>query len=414
MRNAERALDLLNLTLSDVRYGLGSYLAVYLLAEQAWDEATIGIVLSLCGLAGLTAQAPLAALLDDIRNKRAFLAGAVTVATAAWLLIPLVPRFWPVVLAGVMGSVAGVVMAPAVAALSLGIVGPSEFARRTGRNEAMFHAGNAACNLFIAATGPFFGSRVLFWLLAVTGAASLAATYAIRASAVDHELARGLGPGAAAAAPPAPLWSTFAASRSLKTFAACGALFHLGNAAMLPLAAQKLSLLVEGQGIALTAACAITAQVVMAPTALFAGARAHVWGHKPLVLIAFLSLALRGVLFTMSDEPAWIIAAQLLDGIGAGLMGALTPVIVADLTYGTGHFNGGQGAVATVHSLGAIASTALAGQIILHAGYEAAFLTLSSIAAVGALLYWQIMPDTTSTVRLLVNVPHKGTGGTLH
>jgi predicted MFS family arabinose efflux permease len=153
VRNAERALDLLNLTLSDVRYGLGSYLAVYLLAEQEWDEATIGIVLSLCGLAALTAQAPLAALLDDIRNKRAFLAGAVTVATAAWLLIPLVPRFWPVVLAGVTGSVVGVVMAPAVAALSLGIVGPSEFARRTGRNEAMFHAGNAACNLFIAATG---------------------------------------------------------------------------------------------------------------------------------------------------------------------------------------------------------------------------------------------------------------------
>lgn len=403
MSNAERALDLLNLALSDVRYGLGSYLAVYLLSEHRWDEATIGVVLSLCGLAGLIAQTPLAAVLDEVRNKRAFLAGAVAIATAAWLFIPLAPQFWPVVTAGVVGSVAGVVMAPAIAALSLGIVGPSRFAMRAGRNEALFHAGNAACNIAVAATGPFFGSRVVFWLLAVTGTASVAATFAIRANAVNHELARGLGLGVAVLTARRSLWSMLAASRSLKMFAACGALFHLGNAAMLPLVGQKLSLLMEGQGIALTAACAIAAQLVMVPTALFAASRANVWGHKPLLLTAFMALALRGVLFTVWDEPAWLIAVQSLDGVSAGLMGALTPVVVADLTYGTGHFNAVQGAVATVHSLGAIASTALVGQIVVHVGYGTAFLALSGIAGIGAMLYWRMMPETSLIDPLLVD-----------
>jgi sugar phosphate permease len=84
-------------------------------------------------------------------------------------------------------------------------------------------------------------------------------------------------------------------------------------------------------------------------------------------------------------------------------MGALTPVVVADLTYGTGHFNAVQGAVATVHSLGAIASTALVGQIVVHVGYGTAFLALSGIAGIGAMLYWRMMPETSLIDPLLVD-----------
>jgi MFS family permease len=391
---AERALDVLNVVLSDVRYGLGSYLAVYLLAEHNWDEATIGLVLSIGGLAGLFAQTPLAALVDVLRSKRALLAGAVTIVTASCLIIPLAPRFWPVVMAGVVAAVAGCVMAPAIAAISLGIVGLDRFAQRAGRNEGLFHAGNAACNVAVVATAPFFGSQVVFWLLGVTGIASVAATAAIPALAINHDLARGLPVGASTRGARPSDWHRLLASRPLVIFAVCGALFHLANFAMLPLVGQKLSLLVAGQGVALTAASAIAAQVVMVPTALIAGARTDAWGRKPLFLVAFLALALRGVLYTVSDKPAWLIAVQVLDGVGAGLMGALFPVVVADLTHGTGHFNAAQGAIATMHSIGVIVSTTLAGQIVVRAGYDAAFLTLAGIAAVGAVLYWLTMPET--------------------
>ena len=105
-RRAERALDVLSLLLSDVRYGLGAYLGVYLLTEHAWDEASIGVALSMGGLVGLLSQTPIGLMVDATRAKRLLLAGAVLVVTAACLAIPLAPRFWPVAAAAVAGALA--------------------------------------------------------------------------------------------------------------------------------------------------------------------------------------------------------------------------------------------------------------------------------------------------------------------
>ena len=140
-RNVGRALDALSFFVSDARYGLGAYLGVYLLAEHGWDPATIGAAISLGMFTGLVSQAPMGALVDAVRAKRALLAGAVVVVTAICLVVPLAPRFWSVAVAGLVGAVAGVAIGPTLAAISLGVVGPDRFARRAGRNEALFHAG---------------------------------------------------------------------------------------------------------------------------------------------------------------------------------------------------------------------------------------------------------------------------------
>lgn len=392
-RRAERVLDLLNILLSDVRYGLGAYLGVYLLTEHAWDEASIGLALSVGGLAGLLSQTPIGIMVDAIRAKRALLAAAVVVVTTVCLLIPLAPRFWPVAALGVVGALAGTTIAPTLAAISLGIVGPGRFAHRAGRNEAMFHFGNAGVNLTILALAPVFGTPVLFGLMAATGLASALCALAIPRRAIDDAMARGLSP-AEPRAPRLPLMQLLLTNRPLLVFAGCGALFHLANASMLGLVAQKLALQNFGMGITLTAACAIAAQVVMVPTAALAGARADRWGRRPLLLAAFLALALRGALYTLHDHPAWLIGVQLLDGVGAGLIGALFPVVIADLTRGSGHFAAAQGAVGTVHAIGGITSGALAGLFVVRAGYDAAFLTLAMVAALGAALFWLAMPET--------------------
>ncbi len=101
-------------------------------------------------------------------------------------------------------------------------------------------------------------------------------------------------------------------------------------------------------------------------------------------------LTARGVLYTLSNSPAYLVLIQCLDGIGAGIYGALFPLVVADLTRGTGRFNVGQGAVATAQGLGAALSASLAGLIIVSAGYSTAFLVLAGIAALGflPLLVW--------------------------
>jgi cyanate permease len=102
----------------------------------------------------------------------------------------------------------------------------------------------------------------------------------------------------------------------------------------------------------------------------------------------------RGVLYTLSDNPFYLVGVQLLDGIGAGIYGALFPLVVADLTRGTGRFNVSQGAVATAQGLGASLSATLAGVIIVSAGYSTAFLSLAAIAALGFALYLFVMPET--------------------
>jgi MFS family permease len=114
--------------------------------------------------------------------------------------------------------------------------------------------------------------------------------------------------------------------------------------------------------------------------------------------VAFRILAIRGVLYTLSDNPFWLVGVQLLDGIGAGIYGALFPVVVADLTRGTGRFNIAQGAVATAQGIGASLSATLAGVIIVGAGFSVAFLSLAVIAACAFAGYLLLMPETRGSV----------------
>ncbi|MFC0386852.1 MFS transporter [Muricoccus vinaceus] len=404
-RRAERALDALSFFVSDARYGLGAFLGVYLMTEHGWDAGSIGAAIAIGGLTGLVSQAPMGALVDAVRAKRALIACAALVVTVTCLAVPLAPQFWSVAVAGLVGALAGVTIGPTLAAISLGVVGPGRFARRAGRNESLFHLGDGAVSVAILLTAPLFGSKVLFWSMAFTLVATLAAAAAVPARAIDHDVARGLLPGEAVLGARPSAWRVLLQSRPLLVFAACGALFHLANGSMLMLVSQKLAQQNLGQGIALTAASAIAAQLVMVPTAALAGVRADAWGRKPLILAAFIALALRGALYTLSDNTAWLIGVQLLDGVGAGLMGALFPVVVADLTRGTGHFAAAQGVVGTVQGIGGVVSLAVAGQLVVHAGYDVTFLALAAVAALGAALFWVAMPETKEVAAAAVSRP---------
>ena len=187
-----RALDALNFFLADVRDGLGPYLAIYLLTEQKWDEASIGVVMSVAALAGIIAQTPAGALIDRSTAKRALMIGAAILVTLACLILPLIHGFELVAATQALAAAAGAIFAPAVAAMTLGIVGPKAFARRIGRNEAFNHAGNAVAAALAGVTAYWFGPIVVFWLLAAMAIASIAATLSIPADAIDHQVARGL------------------------------------------------------------------------------------------------------------------------------------------------------------------------------------------------------------------------------
>ena len=396
-KTVERALDALNFFLADVRDGLGPYLAIYLLTEQKWDQARIGLVMSIAALAGIVAQTPAGALIDRSTAKRGLMVAAAIVVTSTCLVLPFVHRFELVAATQALAACAGAIFAPAVAAVTLGIVGPKAFAGRIGRNEAFNHAGNATAAAIAGATAYFCGPIVVFWLLAAMAVASVAATLSIPAGAIDDHLARGLGDGADRTTgdddQPSGL-QVLLTCKPLLIFAGATILFHFSNAAMLPLVGQKLALVNRDLGTTLMSVCIIAAQLVMVPVAILVGRKADDWGRKPIFTVALAVLALRGALYPLSDNPYWLVSVQLLDGVGAGIFGALFPLVVADLTRGTGHFNVSQGAIATAAGLGGALSAATAGFIVVAAGYSTAFLFLAAVAAAGLGLFATMMPET--------------------
>jgi len=394
MTRRDGSLDALNFFLADVRDGLGPYLAIYLLTVQKWDAASIGVVMSIGGIAGILAQTPAGNFIDVTRYKRAAVIVAAIVVTACCLILPLAPDFLAVALAQSAAGIAGSIFAPAIAAITLGMMGPKAFTRRTGRNEAFNHAGNAVAAMLAGGAAYFMGPIAVFYLMAAMAVASIGATLIIPAGAIDHDVARGLDDGRQNDnARPAGI-AALLENRSLLVFAASVVLFHFANAAMLPLVGQKLALVNEGLGTTLMAACIVIAQLVMIPAALLVGAKADVWGRKPLFIAGFVVLAARGALYPLSDDPYWLVGVQALDGVGAGIFGALFPVVVADLTRGTGRFNVSLGAIATALGLGAALSATFAGLIVVMAGYSAAFVALAAVAGLGLVIYAAFMPET--------------------
>jgi MFS family permease len=389
-----RTLDWLNFFLADVRDGLGPYLAIYLLTVQKWDEASIGVVMTIGGVAAIVAQTPAGAWIDGTHAKRLLVIVAAVIVTGASLLLPLFPNFSAVAALQVLTGAAGSLFQPAIAAITLGMVGPKAFAKRTGRNEAFNHAGNAMAAVIAGVSAYFFGPIVVFYLMAATAAASIIATLAIPAGVIDHDVARGLADDHDHTKHQPSGLAVLLACKPLLIFAACITLFHFANAAMLPLVGQKLSLVNKELGTSLMSACIVAAQLVMVPVAMLVGAKADVWGRKPIFLAGFLILPIRGILYVLSDNPFWLVGVQLLDGIGAGIFGALFPLVVADLTRGTGRFNVSQGAITTALSIGAALSTTFAGVIVVEAGYSAAFLFLAAVAGVGLAVFWFAMPET--------------------
>jgi len=388
------SLDAVNFLLADVRGALGPYLNVFLITQQHWSQAGVGWVTTLSGLIGLAFQTPIGGAIDRTRAKRGVVVLSLAAIALGAVAIWAAPSFWPVLIANGLMAIAGDVLGPAVAAITLGLVARRLLARRLGRNAAFDHAGNVAIALLAGAVGWGFGQRAVFLLVPLFGALAAAAVLSIPGGAIDHDRAQGADAGEGGETGGPSGWRALLASRPLVVFAGSAMLFHFANAPLLPLVGQKLAAANPAYATAMMSACIIAAQLIMLPIALFVGRTADRLGRKPILLAGFAILPIRAVLYTLSDDSAWLIAVQVLDGVGAGIFGALTPLILADVTRGTGRFNLAQGAVATVQGIGASTSGLAAGLVVDHFGYGPAFLAAGAVAAVAFMVLLLAMPET--------------------
>jgi MFS family permease len=390
------SLDAVNFLAADVRGAVGPFLNVFLVTQRHWSQSEVGLVTMVGGLLGLVVQTPIGAAIDETHAKR----GAVVLALAVLAITAIVifawPTFWPVAVANSLMAIAGDVFGPAVAALTLGLYARHQLAGRMGRNSAFDHAGNVAIALVAGAVGYVFSQRAVFLLVPFFAVLTMGAVLSIPGAAIDHDRARdrGLVSGTAEGRGGVSGYGVLLQSRPLVVLGFCVMLFHLANAALLPLVGQKLAIAHPKEATAMMSACIVAAQLVMLPIALLVGCRADTWGRKPLFLVGFVVLPLRAVLYTLSDNSFWLIGVQVLDGVGAGIFGALTPLVIADIMRGTGRYNLAQGAIATVQGIGAASSGLAAGVIVDRFGYSATFFAAGAVAFVALVVFALWMPET--------------------
>jgi predicted MFS family arabinose efflux permease len=387
-----RGLDWFIFFVADVQTGFGPFVSVYL-TGQRWTQFDIGLVQSAAGIISLLGQMPGGAIVDAARSER-FVAGIaiVTICVAA-LTYAALPIF-PVVLTGaILHALASCVLGPAMAAISLGLVGHAAIGARLGRNARFASVGNGLAAAVMGACGYLLSARAVFIVTVLLLGPALLALRTIAPSEIDPERAHGAVPRRRTDKPHTKV-AELIRNRPLLIFAGCLLLFHLANGAMLPLMGSVVTMRSAQWATVLIAACIVVPQVVVAVLSPSVGTRAQLWGRRPLLLIGFAALAIRGLLFASVSNPLLLVVVQLLDGVTASVFAVMVPLVVADLTRGTGHFNLGLGILGTATGVGASLSATFAGYMTDRFGFGSAFAGLAAIALVGLTVLWSLMPET--------------------
>jgi predicted MFS family arabinose efflux permease len=395
MRRSLAALNGLNFFMADVAAGLGPFLGVFLQARH-WSPAEIGLVMTIGGVAGMAVTTPLGALVDRTQAKRAIVIAAAVAITIASIAILYRPDFPVVAGAQVMTGIAGAAVGPAIAAITLGLVHQQGFPQQLGRNEASNHSGNVVAAALAGICGYKFGLGAVFVVLAIMAVFSIGSALAIDPREIDHRAARGAGQtdGQTDGQTGTPRFAVLLQSKPLMVLGVTLTLFHLGNAAMLPLLGQALVARGAGDPSAFTSATIVIAQLTMVPMAILAARLAQEKGYWIVFLLALVALPIRGATASLVTGPWGLGPVQMLDGVGAGLLGVAVPGLVARILAGTGHINAGLGAVLTLQGVGAALSTTVGGFVAQRYGYSASFVALGAIAAIALLLWIAARPIT--------------------
>ena len=381
---ARRPLEALNFFMADMQAGIGPFLGVFLLAH-GWRNGSIGSVMTAGAMAGVLMTTPAGALVDASHHKRWLVAlpGLCTVLASAVILHA--QSLWAVTLSLVATAIAGAAIGPAVNGITLGIFRQAGFNHQNGRNQACNHAGNAVGAGLSGLLGCKFGLPAVFWLAVAFALASILSVLMIPQDAIDDRAARGLRDDSGSER--ASGVRVLLECRPLLILAASLALFHLGNAAMLPLYGMAVVSAKQGDPAGFVAETIVVAQATMVVAAIVAMRMAETRGYWIVLLISFAVLPIRGLIAAYLIRSWGVFPVQILDGIGAGLQSVAVPGLVARILNGTGRVNVGQGAVMTAQGIGASLSPAIGGWLAQWSGYPVAFATLGALA-VGSLMIW--------------------------
>lgn len=382
-----RALDGLNFMLSELCVGLGPFLSSYLLAVHHWSQGEIGIAMSAAGISTIVLQAPAGYLIDRAQNKVTLLTMSAMTMGLATFCVCISTSFSVVILAQVLFGAAGSLLGPTINAISLGLVGPDGFSKRVGRNSALEHVGTVGWTLISGGIAQYYSPKGIYWVsIMVCMVTVFWITRAIRNDEIDNSWARA-APKQDPTETKVKMATFFELVNDRRVFmlGLTFCLFHFANAPMLSLVGQYLSQIDPESWALYQSWCMVLAQMIMIPVAVVCGKWAPRIGGRTLMLFACSVLPIRGVLYTISVNPKFILAVQSLDGLAIGIYGVVGILMMRTLSQGTGRFNALVGLMTTAISLGAASANAISGYVAERFGFNASMFLLST-AAVASLI----------------------------
>jgi MFS family permease len=390
------ALDGVNFFVAAIQACFGAFVTVQLVRNR-WPAQDIGFALTISTVASLCSQIPAGALIDEIRDKRwAVWAGVLGVGAAA-LLLSLSSVRSAVYVAQALQGLASSLIAPGIAAISLGAVGHAAFSERMGRNARYASIGGGLTAGVMGVAGSYFEPAAIFWFAAAqTLPALLCAALAGYSGGRTSETEAGTaGEGVQDATRLS--WKgikSVVTDRRLLVFAACVLLFFVASAAMLPIVAARVTLRNPTHATLIVAATILVPQAIVAAISPWVGRAAQQTGRRPILLFGWGLVPLQGVLYAARPEPHALVICQTLNGFSSAVFGVMMAVVAADLTQGTGRFNLTLGALGAAVSVGASISTFFAGLIAAAFGVTAASLALALAGLLGVVLLWLELPET--------------------
>ncbi|MBH3058366.1 MFS transporter [Serratia marcescens] len=384
-----QALCLTSFFIADVRDGLGPFLGIFL-TEHHWQPDDIGLIMTVGGIAGLLTTLPAGVITDKSSCKRLLLALLCLVITTATLLLWFTHGNAMVALLLIISGISASFVGPLMTGITLGLTGQHGFNAQVGKNEAFNHAGNFLTALIAGGLAWFWGVGGIFILMACTTLLTLLALMAIRSSDIDNNAARGLE---SPTQQHVPDFSVLFKNSALLVTGLTLLLFHLANAALLPMLSMRIASTPGSINPGLYAAATIIiSQVVMIPVAVQISGQIEKYGYWRLIMLALLIMPVRAALAATTGDPVMMIPVQILDGLAAGILGVAVPSFIVSLLRGSGHVNAGQSVVMLMQGAGASMSPALTGMIAGRYSFSVAFGALSIIAMAALLIWWRYTP----------------------
>ena len=246
---------------ADVQTGFGPFVAVYL-TSQKWTQIDIGLILTVGGLVGLFGQIPGGILVDRARSERLVAGLAIIAIATSALIYASFPMFAAILLAAVVHAMASCVLGPSIAAISLGLVGHTGIAERLGRNARFASIGNGLAAATMGTFGYFFSPQAVFIVTAMLATPTLLALSQISAAEIIPDRAHG---GTSATSDKSGIsFRQLLQHRALLALGACLVLFHLANAALLPLMGTVVTTRSSEWATVLIGACIVVPQIIVA------------------------------------------------------------------------------------------------------------------------------------------------------